>query len=121
MKKIVLILFAASLFIVSGCYYDREDLLYGNNTCDTTNITYSQTIRSILTNNSCMSCHAGTGASGGINLDTYANVKAVADNGKLYGSITHAAGYVAMPQGGTMSSCDIKKIKAWIDAGSVNN
>jgi hypothetical protein len=121
MKKRISILFATSLFVVSGCYYDKEDLLYGNINCDTANVTYTQTIRSILTNNSCMSCHAGTGASGGINLDTYTNVKAIADNGKLYGSITHAPGYVAMPQGGTMSACDIKKIKAWIDAGSVNN
>lgn len=68
-----------------------------------------------------MSCHAGTGPSGGISLDTYASVKTVANNGRLYGSISHASGYVAMPQSGTMSSCDIKKIKAWIDAGAPNN
>lgn len=122
MKKKILTLLAVSLFIISGCYYDKEDLLYGAATCDTTAVTYSQTIKSILTNNSCMSCHAGTIPSGSINLETYANVKATVDNGKLYGSITHASGYIAMPQGApSMSSCDIKKIKAWIDAGAPNN
>lgn len=123
MKKGILILFAiSSIMIISGCYYDKEDLLYGNSTCDTTAVTYSQTVKSILSNNSCMSCHAGAIPSGSINLETYANVKATVTNGSLYGSITHATGYVAMPQGASsMSSCDIKKIKAWIDAGAPNN
>jgi cytochrome c5 len=123
MKKRFLALLAVGLFIISGCYYDKEDLLYGNGntTCDTSAVMYSTTVKSILSNNACMSCHSGAGSSAGINFDTYAGVKATVTNGKLYGSITHASGYVAMPVGGNVSSCDIKKIKAWIDAGVPNN
>lgn len=120
-RKISILLVIGLLIIISGCYYDKEDLLYGNITCDTTAVTYSQTIKGILNNNSCMSCHSGTGASAGVNLDTYTNVKTFVTNGKLYGSVSHASGFVAMPVGGSISSCDVKKIKAWIDAGAPNN
>ena len=110
--------------ITSSCYYDIEEQLYPDNgNCDTTAaVTYSSTIRAILSNNNCLGCHSGVTASGGISLDNYAGIRNVAQNGILYGSITHASGYSAMPQGGNkMSSCDILKIKKWIDAGVIDN
>jgi hypothetical protein len=46
----------------------------------------------------------------------------VAQNGKLYGAVNHSPGYSPMPKGGTkLSACNISKIKAWIDGGSLNN
>jgi hypothetical protein len=121
MKAKILILLAVTGLTISSCYYDKEDLLYGG-TCDTTSVTYSSTITSILNNYGCMGCHVGSNPSGGINLDTYANVKASADNGKLYGAISHAPGFIPMPDGAAkMSSCNIKKVKAWIDAGAPDN
>jgi hypothetical protein len=119
MKKIIVAL--AIIMFLSGCYYDKEDLLYGTN-CDTSNVTYSSTITGLLNNYACMSCHVGTNPSGAINLESYANVKAVVDNGKLYGAVTHTSGFKPMPDGAAkMNSCEIKKIKAWIDAGALNN
>ena len=120
MKKIFL-LSAIVAFIFASCYYHKEDILYGSN-CDTTHVTYSSTIKNILNNYSCLGCHIGVDPPGGINLETYANVKAMADNGRLYGAITHVPGFKPMPDGGAkMSSCDINKVKAWIDAGAPNN
>lgn len=107
--------------LMTGCYYDKEDLLYGG-TCDTTNVTYSSSITGILNNYGCLGCHVGTNPSGGTNLENHTSVKASADNGKLFGAITHAPGFIPMPDGAAkMNSCDIQKIKAWIDAGAPNN
>jgi mono/diheme cytochrome c family protein len=121
---IVLFLLIMLVAVISSCYYDIEDQLYPNNgNCDTTAlVNYSSTVKAILSNNNCIGCHSGAGASGGINLDSYTGVDAVAQNGKLYGSISRLPGYSAMPQSGNkMSNCDIQKLKKWIDSGSPNN
>lgn len=121
MKKKFSILFIIGAVAISGCYYDKEDLLYGG-ACDTTGVTYTQTITGLLKNYGCVSCHSGISPGGSINLETYTAVKTTATNGKLYGSVTHASGFVPMPDGAaSMTACDIKKIKAWIDAGAINN
>jgi hypothetical protein len=121
MKRKILILSAIVTFIVSSCYYHKEDVLYGTN-CDTTNVTYSSTIKTLLNNYGCLGCHIGGNPPGGINLETYPNVKTMIDNGRLYGAITHSPGFRPMPDGAAqMSPCDINKVKAWINAGAPNN
>lgn len=122
MKKKILPVFLLAI-ITSGCYYDIEEQLYGLNTpCDTSNVTYSTTVVPILQNSGCFICHSGATASGGIRIDDYSSLKMQVSNGKLYGSISHSPGYSPMPQNGNkMTSCDLNKIKTWIDAGSPNN
>jgi cytochrome c5 len=89
--------------------------------CDTTNVTYAATVVPIL-QASCTGCHSGTSPSGGINLSTHASVAAVANNGKLYGSIARLSGFSAMPQGGNkLPDCQISQIRIWIDAGALDN
>jgi hypothetical protein len=89
--------------------------------CDTFNITFAGSVKPILQNN-CQGCHSGSAPSGGIDLSAHAGAQAVALNGKLYGAVSHSAGYTPMPQGGNqLSLCDIRKIKLWIDAGAPNN
>ena len=122
MKKIILI----SIFGIiglTGCYRDTEAELYpGTATCDTTGSTYTTTVAPLLQGNGCVGCHSGGAPSGNISLAAYTNVRTVALNGKLYGAISHAAGFSPMPKGGNkMSACNISKIKAWIDAGAANN
>lgn len=118
MKRAFFLFFAVIVFILNGCYYDKEEILYGTN-CDTSNITYSSTITGIVNNYGCLGCHVGANPSAGINLETYANVKMVVDNGRLYGAISHAPGFKPMPDGAAkMNPCDLKKVKAWIDAGT---
>lgn len=127
MKKSILyiIVVLSSAFLFNACYYDKAELLYPTNqgaTCDTTGvISYSAKVVPIL-QSQCYSCHTATGGSGGINMSNYANDKVIGLNGKLYGSISHATGYFAMPQGGNiMSSCDQAVIKKWITSGCLNN
>jgi uncharacterized membrane protein len=89
--------------------------------CITTNISYAKDLVPIL-QASCTGCHSGTKPQGAIDLTTYANVYKYALNGKLYGSVAHIAGYIAMPSASVrISSCEISKIKSWIDSGSKNN
>ena len=127
MKKVIIavLIAIATLFALNSCYYDIESQLYpvGSSNCDTTNVTYSITIRNILQSYSCLGCHSGSAASGGnIILDNYNSVKLYAGNGKLYGAISHASGHVPMPQGGNkLSSCNIIKVKKWVDLGMLNN
>lgn len=121
MNKIIILIFIAS--VLTGCYYDKEDELYGTNgACNTDNVTFSITVSGLLNSYGCLGCHTGPAPEGNVNLQGYANVKAMADNGRLYGAISHAPGYKPMPQGANkMNQCDITRIKAWIDAGAPNN
>ena len=123
MKKVfsfsaVLVIF---LFIVYSCAKENEQELGAGTTCETTNMTYSKSIQPIL-ESFCYDCHGRGLSQNGINFDTHAGVKAVADNGKLVGAISHAPGFVAMPQSAPkLSNCNIDKIKAWVNAGAPNN
>jgi uncharacterized membrane protein len=89
--------------------------------CDTSAITFSATIRNIISNK-CQGCHSGTGASGGIDLSSYSGVKAKVTDGRLWGAINHQPGFSPMPKNGAkLNDCEISQIRKWIDAGSPNN
>jgi len=115
--------FIICIIALAGCYYDKESLLYPQSgACDTANSTYTTVVQPALQTYGCIGCHSGSAPSGNILLNSYAAVKTYVQNGKFYGSITHTAGYSPMPQGGNkMTTCEINKIKAWIDAGALNN
>lgn len=113
-----------SLFFTS-CQYDNEEELYGKGgDCDTSNVTYSQTIKPILTA-SCYTCHSSSNApsfGSRINLENYNELMIRVNNGKLVGAISHSPGYTAMPLvGAKLDDCTIEKIKTWIDNGALND
>jgi hypothetical protein len=119
---IVLMIFAIS-FALQGCYYDVEEELYpaSDSNCDTSSVTYSQTVVPLL-NNNCMSCHSQASAQGGIILEGYANVKTYADNGRLLGAVKWDAGFSPMPQGGNkLNNCAILQLETWVNAGAPEN
>lgn len=91
------------------------------NMCDSNVYTYSGAV-SLIIQNKCQGCHSGTGAGGGVLLDTYSNIKIAALNGKLWGAVNHLPGYVAMPQNGNkLSDCELTQIRKWIDSGALQN
>jgi hypothetical protein len=125
--KAIALLMTLSVCIlsVSSCYYDKEELLYQNSNAPCTdtisNISYSVHVVPLL-NQYCYNCHTGNSPSGGIAMGTYATDKTIAQNGKLYGSVIHASGYKAMPEGTSkLTTCQIAAVKQWIDAGLLNN
>jgi hypothetical protein len=85
--------------------------------CDSTNVTYTVTLKPIL-QTYCVGCHSNSNPSFGVNLSTYAGVVAVANTGQLMGAIRHDQGYFPMPKGGNMlSPCNIDLFQIWINNG----
>jgi hypothetical protein len=86
--------------------------------CDTTGITYTNTIKTLM-DNKCIGCHyPNSTTGGGFDLSTYEKVKAVAVSGDLYGDIAFQPGYNKMPKGGAkLSTCTIQQVNAWIHQG----
>ncbi len=121
MNSILKLGVALLAIIFSSCYYDNEQYLYPSVTlCDTTTVSYSQTVAPIIQTN-CLGCHAGSTPSGGINLETYSNVLLKVNDGSLKNSVKYNNLNSPMPPSGKMSDCNINKIAAWINQGAANN
>lgn len=89
--------------------------------CDSLNVTYSASIKNIVTNK-CQGCHSGGAPSGGIDLSTYNGIKTKVNDGRLWGAVNHLPGYSAMPKNGQkLSDCEIGIFRKWIAAGAPNN
>ena len=114
------LLFPILIFMISGCTNKNKEELFPQNVCDTTNVKFSTTIEPILLGN-CVICHSGLTANGSpqVQLDSYAGVKIVAGNGRLYNALTGTT--QQMPPTGRLTDCTLSKIKKWIDSGSINN
>ncbi|MDF1550560.1 MAG: hypothetical protein P1P88_22250 [Bacteroidales bacterium] len=108
-----------STIILFSCNYYNEEELYGNEICDTSNITYDEDIKPILQQN-CYYCHSSSVVySGNLNLENPEHIRRVVDNGKLLKNIKHEADGDPMPQGGAkLSDCKINKIEKWINLGT---
>jgi hypothetical protein len=120
MKKLIL---PIVFFILSSCYYDSEEALFGKpGACNTSVTNFSTEIKPIFSSY-CLSCHSNSAAfsrGGGIKLQDYADVYAI--RGRLIGTITHASGYSAMPKNSAMlSDCNISIITLWITKGALND
>lgn len=107
---------------MQSCYYDVEDELYPQAApCDTTNVTYSNTVWPII-NSNCTSCHSGSAPAGNIRLEDYNDISAAANNGSFLGVIKHEPGWSPMPKGGgKLNDCEIAQIETWVNQGAPNN
>lgn len=89
--------------------------------CNTNAVGYASFIQPLIASR-CQGCHSSASTGGSIFITNYEQVKTIALNGTFYGSVSHANGYSAMPKvGSALSSCELAKIKAWIDAGAKQN
>jgi len=124
LKNISALLFVGLAIVIlstSGCYYDKEEILFPQSVCDTTKITYSNSVLPVILSN-CVVCHGGNTPSAGIKLDTYAGIKSQADNGRLWGAVSQSLSFSPMPKNATkLNTCNLTKIKKWLDAGALNN
>jgi hypothetical protein len=115
---------ALIIFMLTGCFNDNEETLYGTETCKTTNISYAQDILPIMTAY-CLTCHSAANANGlggNISLEGYAALKVYADNGKFLSSVQQDGNASSMPKGGSkIPNCQISKIAAWIQEGTLDN
>jgi hypothetical protein len=113
----VLICFIVFIVTVTGCAYVKKDVVVVPCVLPAT-VSYTTDIAPIIDAN-CSFCHSAASASSGILLDNYDGLKFYADNGYLYGTISHSSGYRPMPDGGAkLNDCTISIIKKWIDSGT---
>lgn len=90
--------------------------------CDTTNVTYTNSVKPIINTYCSNGCHTSGSPDGGYNLSGHAGLASAANDGSLVGSITHDGNYSDMPKGGNkISACNIAIIQKWVEAGAPNN
>lgn len=121
MKKLFFIYCAFCL--LSACTYDSEEALYGLD-CDTEFMSFEVDIFSIIDEH-CTSCHGGSTPSAGLVLENYDQIQAAAndmtDKG-IVNKIERAEGVAGgMPTNYRLPQCQIDKIKAWVEQGTLNN
>ena len=85
-------------------------------TCDVSNISFSNTIFPLM-EAKCISCHNGPNGSGDVDLSSYQAIKEQVETGALFGSVHGDEGYELMPPAGKLPLCEIQQIKLWIDSG----
>lgn len=125
MMKYALMIFLTLAVVIyfTACYYDNNEDLYPQiqvqqGSCDTLTITYNTTVKPIF-DNYCVGCH-GAGAS--FNFDGYTPLSSYLTTGsqKLIDNINFS-GSQPMPPTAKLSSCYIRQIELWINAGYPNN
>jgi len=104
---------------LSSCYYDNVEELYpyADANCDTLNVGFSSGISEIIYQ-SCATTNCHVAGTGRVLLTNYTEVKATIDNGLFVQRAIYAQD---MPPQGPLSSCNIKKITAWINNGALND
>jgi mono/diheme cytochrome c family protein len=119
MKKIFSIsVILTIIVIINSCTNYNKQAWLDASTCNTTAVTYTNTVKKIMDNNNCSSCHAAGGTPP--ELSSYATVKAETADTCFIGSMKHSAGSKPMPypQGSPkISDCSVLQIEAWIAAG----
>ncbi|MBL7829334.1 MAG: hypothetical protein JNJ57_22045 [Saprospiraceae bacterium] len=105
-------------WISQGAQNNSCDESFG--VCDTLNGSQYGTFVVPLVQNKCKGCHSGANPQGGLKLTTYAEIKAVALNGKLYNSLIQASNW--MPKGGArLDDCSLAKVRIWVNNGAPEN
>jgi hypothetical protein len=104
--------------ILIGIIFSCESNTYEEISGDVTNPTYTLNVKSIIYNN-CISCHSSTGGEFPT-METYLQVKNVAQNGNMICRIDDQSCGSVMPQSGRMPQTKINTIKKWKINGCPN-
>ena len=111
-----------SVSALTGCYWENEEDLFQVDICDTTDVSFSNDVVPILTNN-CFVCHSNASAASfgnGITLEDYDDIAAASR--QIVGAINHEDGFAPMPRNQEkLDTCQIQIIEAWVNEGSLNN
>lgn len=118
-RPVMLLLGGLVMLLLNACYYDNEEELYkdyyGDNKCDTAQVTWTTHIQAIVQGNCALSgCHVAGGSAPGM-LENYNNTMVIVNNGKLADRVLVRKD---MPPAGPLTDCQMKQIQAWINAGS---
>ena len=113
---------AVVLALVAGCTYSHGDPAPVV-PCDATSATFAAVVSPILQVNCRDGCHNARDLQGGVNFDDFSEVEFYASVGSIVRRIELSPSHPDfMPKGRPpLSTCDIERIKAWIQAGAKNN
>lgn len=112
-------------FSVSSCYFDKEEILY-NGICDTSAVSYSQTIVPVLSLY-CYRCHSEVNAplnGEGLILEGYNNLSIYLQQNEqvIINAVKQNGLAKPMPDDGSkIDKCSIAYIEAWVLQGKKNN
>lgn len=114
--------YVALIALFVSCVYRNKATLLDPDEQKCENVAVTYTAVASLLSAQCISCHNQYTQNGYINLEGYANVKTLADNGKLLCVVTHGAGCNPMPKNQQkLDNCTISKIENWIINGAKND
>ncbi|PCJ67742.1 MAG: hypothetical protein COA58_00995 [Bacteroidetes bacterium] len=119
MKKIFILLFAISVFVIA-CDDDDAVIVIkqSQEVCDSLDVLYSNDIQKILDDAGCSGSYCHGGGAAGYTMSDYATTKTSAEDSKFLKAIRHENGVSPMPKGGDKLSDDvIQKIECWIQNG----
>ena len=117
MKRLISFFIILTTLLLSSCLQDSLDDLtpISNTIIDTSNITYNNSVKAILTQE-CISCHGSINPSGGLDISTY--TKTINNIGSIINRIDLQTGQSGiMPTSGRMSEIKINTMKAWQSQG----
>jgi hypothetical protein len=116
MKKIIFVTSILVITLVGAC--KKQSITTYD--CANTVATYSADIKPIMDASCATSnCHSASKKAAGIDLSTYATVKAYSSNDKFIKSIQHISGVEKMPRGASkLSDSEIKLIYCWTNNGT---
>ena len=106
------------MFVISGCYYDKEALLYpGVNTCSGTQKKFATEVHPVIQSKCSYSsdCHSSGSTNFGGPLTNYNQIK----NSAL--TIKNQIVIGSMPKNGSLTNSELQTILCWIDSGSPFN
>lgn len=112
--KALKIIFVIVIGIILSCESNTYEEISG----DIENPTYTSKVKSIIDNN-CLSCHSSVGGQFPA-METYLQVKDVAENGNMICRIDDQSCGSVMPQSGRMPQTTINTIKKWATNGFPN-
>ncbi|MCH2215198.1 MAG: hypothetical protein MK086_08525 [Flavobacteriales bacterium] len=114
------ITFLLFLCSIIGCTYENEEELFPDELCGfPPELNYVNTIEVIVQNNCAISgCHTGNSPSGGLFLNSYEQVKVIAESGQM---VDRTIIQGDMPPGSPLSNCEKQAIELWIAAGTPEN
>ncbi len=107
--------------VTNACVNNNEQELYPDTFCDTTDITWQNTVAEILQRN-CVECHGPDRSYNNVRHDSYESEMIVVNDGRLRCVINHDSGCPQMPfQRGQLPECELKQINLWLDNGAPEN
>lgn len=106
------------ILMFTGCYYDKEDMLYPESNIDCGSIPAKFTDVAPVIAQKCAGagCHDAVTAAGATVLETYDQLKA--KSARINQRVIIEKN---MPPGTTLTPTEMAKIKCWINSGMPNN